>query len=216
LLRVLARLRDVLKIPLVLVSHDVSEVLALATEVVILDGGKVQAHGPTVSLLAELAGAEGVAPNFWEGVVEGAAAPPDEKKAEGQSTAGEPPSPVLQRVRVSATSAVLVPLLDAMQDQRVRLSVEPRHVSLELAGGAGPTASPRNRLRGTVIGLTPSEGLLRVAVDAGVEIAALVTPAAAQELGLVAGVEVVASFKAAAIEVLAVEKHPTISTAPQG
>ncbi len=221
LVRVLARLRDVLKIPLVLVSHDVSEVLALASEVVILDGGRVRAQGLTVSLLAELAGDDGVAPNFWEGVVEGSASTekkagvnPATTKTEGSPAATEGSGPsadrpgaegsTLQRVRVSTTRALLVPIPGAVTGQRIRLSVEPRHVSLELAGGTVPTASPRNRLQGTVVALAPSDGLLRVTVDAGIEVAALVTPSAAQELGLAAGTEVVACFKAAAIEVLAV------------
>src|SRR5262249_47042296 len=52
----LERLRDALSIPMVYVSHQFSEVLQLATHVVLMDAGRVLAQGPLgeVSLLPAL------------------------------------------------------------------------------------------------------------------------------------------------------------------
>src|SRR5690606_21390263 len=46
------RLRDETKIPIVYVSHAVSEVARLATDIVALAGGKVAAHGPAREVMA--------------------------------------------------------------------------------------------------------------------------------------------------------------------
>ena len=48
------RLRDETKIPIVYVSHSVAEVARLATDIVVLDEGKVTASGPTSEILQRL------------------------------------------------------------------------------------------------------------------------------------------------------------------
>ena len=49
----LARLRDEVRVPILYVSHDVSEVARLATTLVIMDAGKVVASGPVGQVLAD-------------------------------------------------------------------------------------------------------------------------------------------------------------------
>lgn len=46
------RLRDETKIPIVYVSHSIAEVSRLATDVVVLSGGRVQASGPAAAVLS--------------------------------------------------------------------------------------------------------------------------------------------------------------------
>jgi len=60
-------------------------------------------------------------------------------------------------------------------------------------------SSARNRLRGTVTEVERIAGLLRVSVDCGVILKALVTPAAAAEIGVAAGRDLVVTFKASAV-----------------
>ena len=48
------RLRDELRIPIVLVSHSVAEVARLATDMVVLDKGRVVAAGPLNDVLQRL------------------------------------------------------------------------------------------------------------------------------------------------------------------
>ena len=49
----LARLRDEVRVPIIYVSHDVSEVARLATTLAIMDGGRVVASGPVGQVLAD-------------------------------------------------------------------------------------------------------------------------------------------------------------------
>ncbi|OHD69022.1 MAG: hypothetical protein A2177_16620 [Spirochaetes bacterium RBG_13_68_11] len=60
-------------------------------------------------------------------------------------------------------------------------------------------SSARNRLRGTVTAVEPLPGLLRVSVDCGVVLKALVTPSAAVEVGVAVGRDLVVTFKASAV-----------------
>lgn len=47
------RLRDVVKIPMIYVSHDVSEVARLATTLVVIEAGRVTASGPVGAVLSQ-------------------------------------------------------------------------------------------------------------------------------------------------------------------
>jgi tungstate transport system ATP-binding protein len=60
-------------------------------------------------------------------------------------------------------------------------------------------SSARNRLRGTVTAVERVGGLLRVSVDCGVVLKALVTPTAAVEIGVAVGAGLVVTFKASAV-----------------
>jgi len=60
-------------------------------------------------------------------------------------------------------------------------------------------SSARNQLRGTVTAVEPLAGLLRVSVDCGVVLKALVTPSAAVEVGVAVGRDLVVTFKASAV-----------------
>jgi tungstate transport system ATP-binding protein len=63
-------------------------------------------------------------------------------------------------------------------------------------------SSARNRLPGLVSRVTPSGPLVRVSVDCGVPLVALVTRASADEMGLAVGRPVVATFKATAAHLI--------------
>ncbi|MCX7867674.1 MAG: TOBE domain-containing protein [Limisphaera sp.] len=62
--------------------------------------------------------------------------------------------------------------------------------------------SARNRLPARVVALQPGHPLLRVELDAGFPLAALVTRAAAEELGLRPGQQVQACIKAPAVHLI--------------
>jgi len=67
-------------------------------------------------------------------------------------------------------------------------------------------SSARNRLPGRVSRVTPSGPLVRVSVDCGVPLVALVTRASADEMGLAVGRPVVATFKASAAHLIPLAK----------
>ncbi len=60
-------------------------------------------------------------------------------------------------------------------------------------------SSARNRLRGRVTRVDTVEGLLRVTVDCGVPLRALITPESAQEIGVTPGHALVVTFKVSAV-----------------
>ena len=60
-------------------------------------------------------------------------------------------------------------------------------------------SSARNQLAGKVTLIEPVDHLLRVTVDCGIALRALVTPAAARELGVETGRDCVVTFKASAV-----------------
>jgi len=82
--------------------------------------------------------------------------------------------------------------------ERVRLCLRPEDVTLVPAESPASGGSARNRLAGRVVRLIPGGLHVRVVVDCGVPLVALVTHRSVDELGLREGISVVATFKATA------------------
>jgi len=78
----------------------------------------------------------------------------------------------------------------------VLVSVSPRAVALH---GAQPGGSPRNAWEGVVASVESDHDVVRVRLEGAVPVTALVTAAAASELGLVQGARVWAAIKATEI-----------------
>jgi molybdopterin-binding protein len=76
----------------------------------------------------------------------------------------------------------------------------------ERPGPGGALSSARNRLPGRVSRVTPSGPLVRVSVDCGVPLVALITRASAEQMGLAVGRPVVATFKATAAHLIPLVK----------
>jgi molybdate transport system ATP-binding protein len=167
------RLRDERELPMILVTHQFEDVVRLATHVVLLTGGRVVAQGdlPALSLRPELGamlGTEGVG-----AVVEGRVESVDAISGLAAVAVGH--------------GRLLLPGEALVTGRTVRLQLLARDLILATVAPAG--LSVRNRLQGTVTGLTsdPPHNML-VALDAGgVPLLARVTTAAAQELQLHAG-----------------------------
>ena len=84
--------------------------------------------------------------------------------------------------------------------KRVALYIRPEEVTISIPDGIQKT-SVRNRLIGTIIKLVSLGPFIRVTVDCGTPITALITTRSCGELGLKVGMIVVASVKASAIHV---------------
>ncbi len=83
----------------------------------------------------------------------------------------------------------------------VRLCVRPEDVTLATRSGGSPS-SARNHLTGQIVRLTPSGPHVRVTIDCGFPLVALVTQRSVEELGFVPGSPVTAHFKATAPHLL--------------
>jgi molybdate transport system ATP-binding protein len=181
----LEQLRDALGIPIVYVSHALTEVMRLADELVLLDAGRVRAEGPLQSLLTRadlpLGGFEHL------GTV-----------LEGQIV-GHDATYHLSDVAVSGGRLVLS--RQALSPgQRVRVRIDARDVSLALQPAQQSSIS--NVLAGVLLDLRPdsdpAQTLVRVQVGGDV-LLARVTRRSAAQLGLTAGLPVYVQIKSVAL-----------------
>ncbi len=172
-----------LGIPVVLVTHDRIEALALGDRLAVLADGRVLQEGPVAEVFHRPADA----------VV---------ARAVGVDTLAE--AEVLDRedgLLVLACGAARIVAVDpGGVESEVYLLVRGEDVLLtrETAGAS----SARNRLPARVLELTPEGPLVRVTLDAGFPLSALVTRPAAAELDLAPGLAVTALLKAPAIHVV--------------
>lgn len=172
-----------LAVPVVVVTHDRIEAITLADHVVVLaDGGVLQA-GPVEDVFSRPAGLAVARIVGVETVVRG--------KVMGIENG-------LVSVQVGPTTVYAVadePLTGevdlCIRAEDVIVLREETHVS-----------SVRNRLPGLVRALTPEGSIVRVELDCGFPLTALVTKPAREELALASGVPVFACIKATAVHVI--------------
>lgn len=172
-----------LGIPSILVTHDRVEALALGDRMAVLVDGTVRQAGPVERVFSE---------------------PADAAVARVVGTENVLP------VRVAGIEGGLV----AVEAGPVRLlAVDPGHLPPEafaciraeeiiLESAPGGATSARNHLRGVVRSLAPEGPLVRVTLDCGVRLVALVTRPGAEHLGLAPGLPVAALVKAPAVRLV--------------
>jgi molybdate transport system ATP-binding protein len=166
----LKRLRDHYAIPMVYVSHQLEEVLRLATELVVLDAGRVVAVGDIAAVSLQPALRNIVGSDAVGAVVEGNVVSID-------------PSQDLASIGIGTGGMLRVSARDLCAGQRVRLQLLARDLILALEEPRG--ISVRNHLRGTVRNITADGGADLVEVDvAGAALLARITTAATRELQL--------------------------------
>ncbi len=170
----LARLRDHYAIPMVLVSHQFDEVLRLATQLVVMDAGRVVATGDLGAVSLAPALRDIVGPEAVGAVLEGAVTHAD---------AGAD----LASVTIGTQNSLKVSARGLAPGRRVRLQLLARDLILALSEPQG--ISVRNHLRGVVRAITPDGGADLVEVDiGGATLLSRVTTAATRELNLAPGV----------------------------
>ena len=182
------RLRDEAGVPIVYVSHAVSEVARLATTVIVLEAGRVAASGPAEAILrrADLMPVhEAEAGALLDMVVE--TADPETGLTALVGTAGR----------------LLVPGLARAPGTRLRVRIPARDVLVATERPRGLSA--RNILIGHVAALTPAGAEVSMEIDCnGALVAARVTAAAIRELGLAPGCAVYVVIKSVAFAPLGI------------
>jgi molybdopterin-binding protein len=173
------------RITTVLVTHDRGEALALGDRVaVMMDGRLLQVgspsqvfRGPVSEVVARFVGVETIL---------------DCRVAEydGEVAVLEVGG---QRIEVAQP---------ATPGEPVRVCLRPEDVTLLASEPGRPESSARNQLSGRVLRLVPSGPHLRVNIDCGFVLAALVTHRSAEALRLAEGTLVTAQFKATAPHLL--------------
>ena len=167
----------------VLVTHDRGEALALADSVAVLLGGRLVQIGTTPEVFRAPVSEEVARFVGVETILDGRVV-----SADGGLSV------------VDCGGHAIEVAAAARPGERVRVCLRPEDVTV--ATGTAPPSSARNRLAGRVARAAPSGAHLRLTIDCGVLIEALVTHRSAEEMGLGPGVAVTAQFKATAPHLL--------------
>lgn len=170
-------------VPTVVVTHDRIEAIALADQVVVMREGRVLQSGTVEQVFSQPRDLETARIVGMEIVVPGEIV----ETHDGLAT-----------VRVG--NASLTAVAPAQSVRMVFVCLKGEDVVLQRTSAEGSSA--RNRLPAVVRNLTPEGPLVRVALDCGFELTALVTRPACDELRLQPGDAVTASFKAPAIHLI--------------
>jgi molybdate transport system ATP-binding protein len=181
-------LHDLLRmggIPSILVTHDRSEAMALADEILVLCAGRVVQRGAAVEVfnfpatveVAELVGIETVLEARCE------------SRADG-----------LLGFRTGEARLVAVDPGAIEPGQEALLCIRAEDVIL--TGAEDSASSPRNRMPVRVLRMEPDGAMVRLALDAGFPLKALLTRQACSELGLEPGARAWAAIKAPQIHII--------------
>lgn len=179
----LSRIRDEFGVPMLCVTHDRDEALTLADDVIVLVAGKVMQMGPISEVfsrpanadVARLAAVETIQPGKIIDATDGL-------------------------VTVGIRHATLTAVAPVIKSPDVFVCIRGEDVTLQRE--AALASSARNRLSARILSLRPEGALMRVELDAGFPLMALVTRPACAELALCEGETVVALVKSAAIHLV--------------
>lgn len=180
------RLIAVTSTPTVIVTHDRNEALRLAQSVAVLMEGVVRQTGTPASVfsspaddaVASFVGVETVVPGHVREVVDGVAL-------------------------VQVGACLVEGGSAAATGSDVLVCLRPEDVGLSRPDGESPSTSARNRLAARVTRIGAAGPFTRVEVDAGFRLVALITKHSLEDLALKPGSEVVATFKATAVHLIA-------------
>ncbi|WP_456269579.1 molybdenum ABC transporter ATP-binding protein [Kushneria sp. AK178] len=186
LLAYIVRLTREIDLPILFVSHDPEELMAVAEQLVVLDRGQVIASDSMGTLLAQ----GDMAP--WLGGFEASSL------IEGQVLAHDRYYHAT-RVRLDDGQIMTLPLLDQAEGARMRLRVRRRDVALSLS--QQPDSSFRNQLRTRIEAIEDgTAGMLEVTLSlAGQPLLSRVTREAFDALALSPGQEVIALIRSAGL-----------------
>ena len=173
------RVRDEFKVPMLYVTHDRYEALAMADEMAILNQGRVEQTGPVQEVFNRPASLDVAGLLKVETIQPGSIV----ERREGLIT-------------LTVGSATLTASDQNFPSQVREVFVCIRAEDIILSKGENLPSSARNRLPATVESLCPEGPMIRVDLDAGFPLAVLLTKQACTELDLKSGSRVTAMVKA--------------------
>jgi tungstate transport system ATP-binding protein len=168
----------------VFITHDLDEALLLGNRVAVLLGGVLRQVGQPQDVFNAPSDGDVAAFVGVETVIEGIVI----ASQNGQVT-------------VDSNGVHLEAVGDSTSGTRVWFCLRPEDITLSIPEGRMIT-SARNHLNGRIMRMTPSGPLVRVVVDCGVPIVALITRGSANEMKLTEGQSVTATFKATAVHLI--------------
>jgi molybdate transport system ATP-binding protein len=179
----LTRIRDEFRTPMLCVTHDRFEALALADEIIVLVNGQILQSGPVLDVFNRPANAEVAIIAGVETLQPGSIT----KLNDGLAT-------------VKIRAVTLTALAPTTSAREVFVCIRGEEVILQR--GAAVASSVRNRLSARIVALRTEGALVRVELDAGFPLFALVTRPACIELALHEGEPITALIKTPAIHLV--------------
>ncbi|MFT5287409.1 MAG: molybdate transport system ATP-binding protein [Planctomycetota bacterium] len=179
----LNRLRKSIGVPMLYVSHDISELLQQTKTLLLIENGQTKASGQ----LLDLVRAGHIAHGDLDNVMELTLDRQDEQAG-------------LSFLRSSSNVEIAASQIDAESDAKLHIGLRPEDIVLALARVNG--ISTRNQLPGHVKALINEGHRVLALVDVGIDLLVEVTPGAVRDLQLREGREVVCLFKANAVRYL--------------
>ena len=168
----------------VFVTHDRDEAARLADRVAVLADGRLRQIGPTAEVFS---------------------APADETVAAYVGVETVTPARVLEAedglVTLQVGNTQVEAVADGFAATEALLCLRPEDIVLS-PGDLAPPGSARNRLPGVVRRTTTTGAEVRVELDCGFPLVASITKRSREELGLVEGTKLIASFKATAVHLI--------------
>lgn len=172
-----------LAIPTIIVTHDRTEAISLGDSIVVMVGGRVRQQGapesvfagPVDSEVARTVGVETIVPAEVDSIREGL-----------------------------ATLHVGEVVIEAMHEDRIegRVYACIRGEDVTLSRGRPAEGSARNRLAGRITSVVREGAMVRIVIDCGFRLVALITRQSCDEMALREGDEVTATIKALAIRLV--------------
>jgi molybdate transport system ATP-binding protein len=171
----LLRVRDLFRIPALVVSHDLSDVMSLSDEVIVLERGRVVERGDPSAVLKRSVASAAFFRERFENLLEA-------------SVVEQDPEEGVTRVTTDRGLSLFIPFRPAPEGDRVMLGVLAEDILL--AKGAPQGLSARNVIAGVVRAIDEREGVAMVRVDAREPIYVRLTRRAVVALDLRDGVAV--------------------------
>jgi len=179
----LRHLLEQASVPAVVVTHDRTEALALGDRLAVLVDGTIRQVGPVHEVFS---------------------APVDVEVARVVGTENVLPARLVRRedglAVVRAGEAELVAVDPGGVEDQAYACIRAEEIIVEPP--EAHASSARNRLAAEVVSLRPEGPLVRVTLDCGVRLVALVTRSSAERLGLAPGARVAAVLKAPSVRIV--------------
>lgn len=178
-------LRDVERLPIIWVSHDVDEIIRLADHLVLIDQGRVTASGPLIEIIN--------GPDF-----RAATGRREDGTVIETTVAAKDAANALTHLRFPG-GELRVPGVNVTLGQRLRVHIMAKDVAIALDPPRG--ISVLNCLAGRIVGISDPDGAdVDVEIDVGVRLRARITRYSARLLALEEGQTVHALIKAMALD----------------
>ena len=168
----------------IFVTHDLDEALYLGDQVAVLIDGRLRQWGSPQEVFSSPSDSEVAAFVGMETVLPGGVS----ARRDGQ-------------VQVNVNGVNLEAVSDLEPGRRVFFCLRPEDITLWPTPDM-PLSSARNRLSGRILRIIPQGPLVRVQIDCGFPLLALVTRSSAVDMNLDEGKIIGASFKASAVHLI--------------